>query len=137
MYFRLPKQNAFKKAKPNQFKMKKIILPLAILALLSSCRSSIHSGGYNQLNQTQTVLSNSNFNVLGSFTGSATTKIKTGNITNKEGIISQAKAKLLENAKAAGVELLGSRTLTNVTIDIIETKKRINATMSAEIIEFK
>ncbi|MEQ3664069.1 DUF6567 family protein [Olleya sp.] len=117
--------------------MKKIILSLSILALFSSCRSSLHSGGYNQLNQTQTVLTSNNFTVLGSFTGSATTKIITGNITNKEGIISQAKAKLLENAKAAGVSLTGSRTLVNVSIDIIETKKRINATMSAEIIEFR
>lgn len=117
--------------------MKKIILSLAIITVLTSCRSSLHSGGYNQLNQTQTILSSSNFNVLGSFKGSATTKIVTGNITHKEGIISQAKAKLLENAKAAGIELTGSRTLANVSIDIIETKKRINATMSAEIIEFK
>jgi len=117
--------------------MKKIILSFVMITLFASCRTSLHVGGYNQLNQTQTVLSSSNFNVLGSFTGTATTKIKTGNITNKEGIIAQAKAKLLENAKAAGVELTGSRTLVNVTIDIIETKKRINATMSAEIIEFK
>ena len=117
--------------------MKKLILSLAVIATLTSCRSSLHHGGYNQLNQTQTVLTSNNFNVLGSFKGSATEKIVTGNITNKEGIISQAKTKLLENAKAAGVELIGSRSLVNVSIDIIETKKRINATMSAEIIEFK
>ncbi|XGA82096.1 hypothetical protein OEG92_11985 [Polaribacter sejongensis] len=47
----------------------------------------------------------------------------TGNITNKEGIISRAKAKMLEQAKAAGVELIGSRALVNVSVDLIETKK--------------
>ncbi|WP_452228189.1 DUF6567 family protein [Lacinutrix sp. MEBiC02404] len=118
--------------------MKKIILSFAIITLFASCKSaSLHRGGYNQLNQTQTVLSSSNFNVLGSFSGTATEKIVTGNITNKEGIIAQAKAKLLENAKAAGITLTGSRALINVTIDVTETKKRINATISAEIIEFK
>ncbi|TYB69065.1 hypothetical protein ES677_14640 [Bizionia gelidisalsuginis] len=117
--------------------MKKIILSLAIVSLFASCRSSLNYGGYNQINQTQTVLSSSNFNVLGSFKGIATEKIVTGNITNKEGIISQAKTKLLENARAAGVELIGSRTLVNVAVDLIETKKRISVTISAEIIEFK
>ena len=102
------------------------------------CKSpSLYSGGYQQHNQTQTILSGSNFEVLGSFSGTATEKIMTGNITNKEGIVSQAKSNLLKEAKAAGVELVGSRTLVNVSVDIIETKKRITATMSAEIIEFK
>ncbi|RLJ62534.1 hypothetical protein CLV86_2140 [Lacinutrix venerupis] len=117
--------------------MKKIILTLAVVATLTSCRSSIYSGTFNQVNQTQTVLNSSNFEVLGSFKGSATEKIKTGNITNREGIISQAKTKMLENAKAAGVELTGSRALVNVTVDFIKTSKRVNATISAEIIEFK
>mgnify|MGYP003624637107 FL=1 len=110
---------------------------MIIAAAFSSCRTSLHSGGYQQHNQTQTILSSSNFTVLGSFSGTATEKIKTGNITNKQGIVSQAKAKMLEEAKAAGVELIGSRTLVNVSVDIIETKKRITATLSAEIIEFK
>lgn len=118
--------------------MKKIIFMFAIAALFASCRSSsIHSGGYNQLNQTQTVLSTSNFDVLGSFKGTATYKIKTYNIDGKEGIISLAKKNLLENAKAAGVEMTGSRTLINVSVDVIETEKRISATISAEVIEFK
>ncbi len=117
--------------------MKKIILPLFALILISSCRSSLHKGGYNQQNQTRTVLSEANFNVLGSFTGTATEKIITGNITDKEGIISQAKKNLLKQAKSKGVELIGSRTLINVSVDLIETKKRITATISAEIIEFK
>ncbi|GER57954.1 hypothetical protein ULMA_00620 [Patiriisocius marinus] len=118
--------------------MKKILSLLAIIALCSSCRTpSLHRGGYNQLNQTQTVLSTANFNVLGSFKGTATHKIKTYNIKNKEGIISLAKTNLLENAKASGIDLSGSRTLINVSVDVIETKKRISATISGEIIEFK
>ena len=116
--------------------MKKIILCLAVASLFASCRSSLHHGGFNQINQTQTVLSSANFTVLGSFKGIATEKITTGNITNKEGIISQAKANMLANAKAAGIEFTGSRALVNVSVDIIETKKRISATISAEIIEF-
>ena len=117
--------------------MKRVISILIIAIALTSCRSSsLHRGGYHQLNQTQTVLSSNNFNVLGSFTGTATEKILTGNITDKEGIVSQAKAKMLANAKNAGVELVGSRTLINVSVDIIETKKRITATVSAEIIVF-
>ena len=103
----------------------------------ASCKPSVHTGGYNQLNQTQTVLSSANFEVLGSFKGTATEKISTGNITDREGIISQAKSKMLANAKVAGVELVGSRALINVSVDIIETKKKITATVSAEIIEFK
>lgn len=111
---------------------------MLVATAFTSCKtSSLYSGGYQQQNQTQTVLSSSNFNVLGSFTGTATEKILTGNITNKEGIISQAKAKMLENAKSAGIELIGSRALVNVSVDLIETKKRISATMTAEIIEFK
>ncbi|GEQ85559.1 hypothetical protein ULMS_10670 [Patiriisocius marinistellae] len=118
--------------------MKKIILILTVVTLFTSCKTvSLHSGGYNQLNQTQTILSGSNFNVLGSFTGVATDKIKTYNIRDKEGIISRAKSNLLDNAKAAGIDLIGSRTLVNVTYDIIQTEKRITATISAEIIEFK
>lgn len=117
--------------------MKKVIVIALIVSVFTSCRSSIFSGGYHQLNQTQTVLSSANFEVLGSFTGTATEKILTGNIKNKEGIIAQAKSKMLDNAKSAGIELLGSRALVNVSIDLIETNKRVTATISAEIIEFK
>ncbi|EGV42472.2 hypothetical protein BZARG_3058 [Bizionia argentinensis JUB59] len=105
-----------------------------------ACRTSLHHGRFNQLNQlnqTQTVLSSNNFAVLGNFKGIATQKIVTGNITNKEGIISRAKAKLHENAREAGIELTGCRTLVNISVDIIETEKRISATISTEIIEFR
>lgn len=118
--------------------MKKIIFSVFITAAFMSCKSpSLYSGGYQQHNQTQTILSSANFKVLGSYSGTATEKIMTGNITNKEGIVSRAKKNLLEKAKSDGVELVGSRTLINVSVDLIETKKRITATMSAEIIEFK
>jgi hypothetical protein len=118
--------------------MKKIVFIIITAFIFTACKtSSLHSGGFQQQNQTQVVLSSANFTVLGSFTGTSTQKIMTGNITDKEGIISQAKANLLEKAKAAGVELKGSRALVNVSVDLIETKKRISATMTAEIIEFK
>ena len=116
--------------------MKKIIFIVLIAAAFTSCKtSSLYKGGYQQQNQTQTILSSSNFNVLGSFTGTATEKIMTGDISNKQGIISQAKAQMLKKAKEAGIELIGSRALVNVTVDLIETKIRISATMTAEIIE--
>jgi hypothetical protein len=115
--------------------MKKVILVMLIATAFTSCRPSKHS--FTQMNQTRTVLSSANFEMLGSFKGTATVKILTGNITDKEGVVYQAKAKMLESAKLAGVELTGSRSLVNVSIDIIETNKRISATVSAEIIEFK
>ena len=118
--------------------MKKVILVVLAVVAFTSCKTpSLHSGGYQQQNQTQTILTGSNFDVLGSFSGTATQKIMTRNITDKEGIVSQAKANMLAKAKEAGIELVGSRTLVNVSVDILETKKRITATLSAEIIEFK
>lgn len=88
------------------------------------------------MNQTQVVLSNSSFKVLGSFTGVATYKKKVVSVKQKEGIIAAAKANLLENAKAAGIELVGSRALVNITVDVIQNPRRVTATVSAEIIEF-
>ena len=40
------------------------------------------------------------------------------------------------NAKLAGVELTGSRTITNVAIDLIQNDVRVIVTYSATIIEF-
>lgn len=118
--------------------MKKIISIIIFTIAFTSCRTaSSHSDVSQQQTKTQTILSKSNFVVLGSFTGSASEKIMTGNIKNKKGIISQAKANMLKKAKKEGIELVGSRTLVNVSVDILETKKRITATMSAEIIEFR
>ena len=72
--------------------MKKVILVMLIATAYTSCRPSLHT--YNVMNQTKTVLSSANFEMLGSFKGTATEKIMTGNITDKEGIVYQAKAKI-------------------------------------------
>ena len=57
-------------------------------------------------------------------------------IKDKGGLISSAKENLLENAKNNGVELTGSRTLTNVSTDVIQNSNKIKIVVSAEIIEF-
>jgi hypothetical protein len=57
-------------------------------------------------------------------------------IKNKQGIVAEAKANLLENAKKGGAELTGSRTFINMTTDLVENSGRITATVSAEVIGF-
>ena len=79
--------------------------------------------------QTEVILERNNFKTLGTFSGTITEK-------NVEGIISQARKQMLENAKLAGVELTGSRTITNVAIDLIQNDVRVIVTYSATIIEF-
>lgn len=118
--------------------MRKIYLPLVVLTIISfsSCKPSLYAGSYGQVNQTQVVLSNSNFKVLGSFTGFAIAKKSSVSIKDKGGLISLAKENLLQNAKNSGVELKGSRTLTNVSTDIIQNSTKIKVVVSAEIIEF-
>jgi hypothetical protein len=118
--------------------MKKNYFTLAIIVigLLSSCKLTSYQGNYGQVNQTQVLLTNSNFKILGSFKGVAAAKKIKMSIKDEEGIVSKAKANLLENAKTAGVTLTGSRTLINVTVDLIQNKKMVTATVSAEIVEF-
>ena len=48
----------------------------------------------------------------------------------------QARKQMLENAKLAGVELTGSRTVNNVAVDMIQNEVRVIVTYSATIIEF-
>lgn len=103
---------------------------------LSSCKQTSFAGGYGQLNQTQVVLSNANFKVLGSFAGTASMKKMLLGVKDKEGLIAQAKADLLAKAKAGGAELIGSRALINVTVDLVQNANRITATVSADVIEF-
>ena len=119
-------------------KFRKIIAFLFFAIFLFSCKTTtIYTGQIGQGTQTEVSLSESNFNVLGSFTGTSSAKKLTISVKNKSGIISAAKADLLANAKAEGVELKGSRALINITTDIIQNSNRITCTMSAEIIEFK
>lgn len=122
--------------------MKKFIL-LAVLAVMAICITSCkltyfdaNNAYYGQHNQTQVVLSGNNFNVLGSFEGHYSTKVKLVNIKNKEGLVATAKKEFLKNAKAAGVELKGSRAIVNPCVEFVGNGKRTTVTFSAEIIEF-
>ncbi len=118
--------------------MKKVYLIIVFSSLffVISCKPTMYVGNYGQVNQTQVVLSNANFRVLGSFTGSAVVKKTTFSIHNNKGLIAKAKQDLLENARKAGVELTGSRALVNVTTDVVQNEKKLKAIVSAEIIEF-
>lgn len=116
--------------------MKKLVLALAILGTVVSCKPTLYMGNYGQVNQTQVVLSKANFKVLGSFSGVVSEKSSKLNIKNQTGMIAAAKAQLLANAKAAGVELNGSRTLVNVSVDVVQNTQRVTVTVSGEIIEF-
>ncbi|WP_276975714.1 DUF6567 family protein [Flavobacterium filum] len=116
--------------------MKKVIYVTIAIGFLASCKPTFYVGSYGQVNQTQVVLSNSNFKVLGSFTGVATDKKRVVGVKHREGLVAQAKANLLANAKSAGVELTGSRALVNATVDVIQNENRVTVTVSAEIIEF-
>lgn len=117
--------------------MKKLYFTIfAAIFLLASCKPVLYMGSYGQVNQTQVVLSEANFKVLGSFTGSATENKAAIGLKNKEGLVAQAKANLISKAKMAGVELTGSRTLTNVSVDVIQNSNKVMVTVSAEIVEF-
>jgi hypothetical protein len=116
--------------------MKNILLCLFLLISLASCKSVIYTGDYGQLNQTQVVLSNANFTVLGHFKGVVTEKKVKRSIKDMPGLTARAKEKLFENAKSAGVQMEGSRTLVNVTTDMVQTSSWVTVTVSGEIIEF-
>ena len=116
--------------------MKKIIFLALIASTLTACKPTLYSGNFGQVNQTQVVLSNANFKVLGSFSGTVTENKMTSSVKDREGIISQAKRNLLANAKAKGIELTGSRTLTSVCVDVVQNSRKVTVTVSAEIIEF-
>ena len=118
-------------------KLKTLFFIIAPLILLSSCRTNVYTGYIGQSVLTEVQLKEANFKVLGSFTGSATAKKSGWSIKDKTGVISAAKMDLLNEAKMAGVELKGARTLINITTDIIENSGRITCTMSAEVIEFE
>jgi len=61
---------------------------------------------------------------------------KSAILKKTDGLVSMAKTDLYENAKAAGVEMNGSRTLINISVDIVENNYAAKCTISADIIEF-
>lgn len=116
--------------------MKKITFAIAIALFLVACKPTNYAGSYGQINQTQVVLSSANFKVLGSFHGTATAKKYKMSVKDQQGVISQARTNMLANAKAAGVELTGSRALVNVSVDVVDNSNKLTATVTADIIEF-
>jgi len=117
--------------------MKALTSLLLLCVIFASCKSTYYNAALTPITQTQVELSQANFNTLGTFSGLASEKTYNLGIKNAEGVVSQAKKKMLENAKAAGVELVGSRALVNVSIDVIQNENRVTVTYNATIIEFK
>jgi hypothetical protein len=115
--------------------MKKTIYALVLGATMTSCATT-YDMNYGNINQTEIVLTNANFNNLGNFHGSVTEMRSKASIKNMEGLISRAKADLLLQAKNAGVEVKGSRMLVNFSVDVMKNFRRITVTVNADIIEF-
>lgn len=113
-----------------------MVLTSFLFLFTSSCKVVSYTGYVGQATQTQVELSEANFKHLGYFTGIASSKKSAFSIKDKAGVISEAKKNLIENAKKEGVELSGSRTLVNVTTDVVQNSGRVTCTISAEIIEF-
>ncbi len=113
----------------------KFLCAIGVVSLLASCATSYEISS-SSINQTHVELTSANFNNLGSYSGNVTEKKMKAGIKNMEGIISRAKKDLIENARKDGVELTGSRTLTNVSVDVMKNWRRMTVTISAEIIEF-
>lgn len=112
-------------------------MAITVCLLAVSCKPIAYvSSNIGQVNQTHVDLSSANFKVLGSFTGTAWEKKNQISLKGDQGVLTNAKKNLFENAKAAGVELTGSRALINLTTDIKSNSKHITATVSGEIIEF-
>lgn len=111
-------------------------LAAIFVTVLTSCKPTVYLGSLGNVNQTQVILTKGNFKVLGSFSGTASSSKMLIGIKNKQGIVAEAKANLLENAKKGGAELTGSRTFINMTTDLVENADRVTATVSAEVIEF-
>ncbi|MBO4644971.1 MAG: hypothetical protein J5642_00460 [Bacteroidales bacterium] len=119
--------------------MKKLLFIVIAIIALSSCKTVQFGGNnsfYGQINQTQVILNSNNFRVLGSFVGHASAKYSMLSIKDKDGVVTAAKQDFLNNARAAGVELTGSRAIINTCVDYITTEDKITVTFSGEIIEF-
>lgn len=129
--------------------MKKIIYRLGFfttILFLNSCvttsapKSMViakYTPEYAPVEKQKIILSEANFNFLGAFSGTVIKKYVTPSIENDQGLIAMAKQTMLTNAKKRGVELTGSRVLTNISIDIVRNNSSIATTFCADIIEFK
>ena len=118
-------------------KLKQLFYVTLLSVSLLACKPTSFISSVGNVNSTEISLDQANFKVLGSYTGTYTTKKKLANIKNNIGLVSNAKLDLLKNAEADGVTLDGgARTLSNVVIDVVENNKRLTCTITAEIIEF-
>ena len=113
------------------------MLMLFALCGLSSCKSTFFTSTIGNAVQTTVVLSQPNFNMLGTFKGSASAKKSQVFIKGDSGLIAQAKENLIASMISKGFSMTGSRTLVNVTVDQIENENLVVVTMSADLIEFK
>jgi len=113
------------------------LFALSALFLFTSCKPTVYLGQFGQQVNTQVELKQANFKVLGSFVGQSTARKSRISIKKSGGVIAAAKADLIKNAEAAGVKLTGSRTMINVTVDVVENINRVTCVVSAEIIEFQ
>jgi len=113
-----------------------IVLSICLITL-ASCKPTKFIGNYGQINQTQVILSENNFVNHGTFTGIATEKANKANIKDQNGLLTLARQNFLENAKNAGVNMSGSKTLINTNVDVVKNLKRITVSFTADIIEFK
>ncbi len=117
--------------------LKQILFGTILTTSLLACKPTSFISSVGNINSTEISLTEANFKVLGSYTGTHTSRRDLINIKGNQGLVANAKAELLKNAEKDGVSLTGgSRTLSNVVIDVVENKNRVTCTISAEIIEF-
>lgn len=105
--------------------MKKIIIAVAIGGVLSSCQLTTYTGSFDQAGHTQVVLSEANFNTLGSFVGIASGKKYQLTVQGQEGLISLARRDLYSKVKERGIVMDGSKMLVNISIDVAQNKNRV------------
>jgi hypothetical protein len=117
--------------------MKRILLIAVVTLSLTSCKDVLYTGRYGNVNDTRVVLDQANYKMLGHFKGMASGLKFSMNIKNREGVLSLAKTNMLENIKAAGIDLNGrSIAFVNVTTDVVQNTNRLIATVTADVIEF-
>ncbi len=115
--------------------MKKLLMLTLFLLALNACKPVKYQAFYDKQNTTKVVLNTDNFKISGTFTGEAIVK-KVTNFKKSDGLLAKARENLVEKAEKAGYKLEGSRTFINISIDYIESKEKIKAVITADLIEF-
>lgn len=113
--------------------MKKSLLIIPLCLLFGSCIPTLHvvQNGHQTI-----LLSNANFNNLGTFSATIQKTNFKASMNNEQGLIEEVKKELLANAKSRGVTLSETRILTNISTDIVSNYMDVSITMCADIIEF-